>query len=412
MRLLFAKNSLVWPRSSGHDVHTFHMMKACAELGHEVSLATVVEPTAEAVAGLPLKAWFPLDDPLDNGTDQTMVIRKTALQERFRSFYGVPESQLVALARAVHSCSAEAVIVAGLDALPYFSPLPSRTIRVWYAADEWIWHHVSQIRLGYGELRLNLRDAVVKGLYERAHRRLVDRVWVVSQTERRAMRWLAGMREADVLPNGVDGVYFQPDANVTVEPRTAVFWGRLDFGPNIQALEWFGRRVWPLVRARVPDAQFTIIGFKPSDAVRRLASADGNGISLKADLEDLRDTARRHAVAVLPFVSGGGIKNKLLEAAALGLPIVCTPTAMAGLRAVQRSHLVVTSTPEQMSRAMVDLWADADRRRRIGAATREWVLEHHTWTATAREAVTALEQATKVARSQGHRVRRSQRVTG
>ena len=61
MRLLFVKEELSWPRSSGHDVHAYHMMRACAALGHDVSLATSSEPSSGAVAGLPLQALYAFD---------------------------------------------------------------------------------------------------------------------------------------------------------------------------------------------------------------------------------------------------------------------------------------------------------------------------------------------------------------
>ncbi len=390
MRLLFAKHSLSWPRSSGHDVHTFYMMKACAALGHEVALATVAEPSDGALDGLTLRARFLLDAPRSaNGLPPA-----SWLQTRYRSFYGMPAERIAALAEAAASWSADAVIVAGLDALPYF-PACSGVIRVWYAGDEWVRHHLSQLKLGDPELRSNLRDAVVKALYERAHASVLDRVWVVSDAERRAMRWVAGVRHVDVLPNGVDGDFFAP-GDESPEDRTAVFWGRLDFGPNIQALEWFCGRVWPLLRRRVPDARFTILGFQPSDAVRRLAAIDG--VSLISDLPDLRSTVRRHALVVLPFTSGGGIKNKLLEAAALGCPIVCTPLAAQGLR-TPSAPLRLASTPAQMSQEITRLWSDATCRRQLGADARAWVLEHHTWTATAKDAIEGLRESLRAQKS-------------
>src|SRR5262249_19852526 len=150
----------------------------------------------------------------------------------------------------------------------------------------------------------------------------VDRAWVVSETERRAMRWLAGIGNVDVIANGVDDDHFRP-LRVGQRPRTCVFWGRLDFGPNLQALPWFCKQVWPGPRRSPPDARFTIYGRCPTEAAGTLAQADG--IELVPDLPDLRAAVSRHQVVVLPFVSGGGIKNKLLEAAALGKAIVCTP---------------------------------------------------------------------------------------
>ncbi len=381
MRLLFVKNSLVFPRSSGHDVHTFYMMKACSALGHDVALATSSEPETPALDGLSLRQRYRLDA---HATWDGAPFPATWLQRKFRSFWGVEDRHIAALRQISADYRPDAVVVVGLDALPYF-PALSGTTRIWYAADEWLLHHLTQLQWKPGVIREHLHAAAVKGVYERAHRSVVDRAWVVSESDRRAMMMVAGIKNVDVLPNGVDSDFFRPGDEVK-EDRTAVFWGRLDFGPNIQALEWFARKVWPLVRTRVPDARFTIIGFQPTDAVRALAI---NGISLAANLRDLRGTARRHAVAMLPFVSGAGIKNKLLEAAALGLPIVATPMTARGLRG--DPPLVIAASPQDLAAALVTLWQDAPRRQQLGQAAREWVVRNHSWLETAREAMRPLE---------------------
>ncbi|MEO8071442.1 MAG: glycosyltransferase family 4 protein, partial [Acidobacteriota bacterium] len=382
MRLLFMKHALVWPRSSGHDVHTYYMMKACAELGHEVGLATAGDADPAAIAGLPLSARFALDQTPP--TTDPPLVAATSLQRKFQSYWGVPQRRVAALRTAAREMAADAVIVVGLDALSYLPELGG-VARVWYAADEWTLHHLSQVRAGSAALKDDLRAAVVKGLYERVHRGVVDRAWVVSERDRRAMRWVAGIANVDVLPNGVDGAYFAPGPEA-VEPNTAVFWGRLDFGPNIQALQWFCVNVWPKVRQQVPTGRFTIIGFQPTPEIRALAKIDG--ITLAADLPDLRTSARRHAVTVLPFVSGAGIKNKLLEAAAMGMAILCTPKTATALRGTP--PIVSASTPDQFAAALVALWKDDSRRRDIGRAARAWVLEHHTWSSVAQEAMAGL----------------------
>ena len=383
MRLLFVKHSLAWPRSSGHDVHTFHMMKACGELGHEVSLATVVPPEPPAVEGAAIREYVRLSAPVDGDADAD-ALPGTRLQHRFRSFWGVEDHWVRSLRAAVRRLSPEAVIVGGLDALPFF-PALENTIRVWYAADEWVLHHLSMLQFRRGYLMGNLKGAAVKGLYERAHRSVLDRVWVVTDRDRRAMQRVAGVRDVDVLPNGVDADIFKPGPEA-VEPRTAVFWGRLDFGPNIQALEWFCRRVWPKVLEGAPDARFTIIGFQPTPEVKALAAAPG--ISLEANMRDLRPAARRHALAVLPLVSGAGIKNKLLEAAAMGLPVVCTPLATLGLRGTPP---VVTATgAAEFANALVRTWSETDGRAARSRAIREWVTREHSWRATAEAGMAAL----------------------
>jgi polysaccharide biosynthesis protein PslH len=369
-------------------VHTFYMMKACASLGHDVALGTVTEPEGPALEGLPLKQRY----RLDGRQFKVAPFDATWLQRKFRSYWGVEDAQIAGLQRAVADFRPDAVVVVGLDALPYF-PAISGAMRIWYAADEWVLHHLSQVQLSPRTIREHVSAAAMKGVYERAHRSVIDRAWVVTEADRRAMSVVAGMREIDILPNGVDAEFFRPGTE-PVEDRTAVFWGRLDFGPNIQALEWFCRKVWPRVRQAVPDAKFTVIGFQPTDEVRRLVEAAG--VSLHANVRDLRATARRNAVAALPFVSGAGIKNKLLEAAALGLPILCTPMASRGLRG--SPPLVTASSPDEFATALVALWADAPRRAQLGTAIREWVVQNHTWTATARTAMSALaNRATEAA---------------
>ncbi len=414
MRLLFIKEALAWPRSSGHDVHCYHMMRALAELGHDVSLLTRTPPAAEALAGATLvrQRVFPSNqDSRATGT----IFHLTGLQERFRSYWGIQPAHIRAVARFAEEWRADAVVVVGLNVLPYLSGVRNAS-RVWYAADEWVLHHLSQLRaLDRGSWG-NVRDALIKGLYERAYGPLLTRIWVVTDADRRAMRWFTGQQAVDVIPNGVDGAYFQPMETVQ-ESCTCTFWGRLDFGPNIQALEWFCSRVWPEVRRNVPNARFTIYGFSPTTAVAGIAQQDG--IVVVPDLPDLRLEIARHQVVVLPFVSGGGIKNKLLEAASMGKAILCTPHACGGLRLVQtrsesglraaRSRfglapsvptmgirqlhpLLLASDPAQWGKLLITLWHDATLRQELGKAARNWVLGHHSWHAAARAALAGLAQ--------------------
>jgi glycosyltransferase involved in cell wall biosynthesis len=389
MRLLFVKDALAWPRWSGHDLHCFHMMRALAELGHEVALATVVVPMPEALAGLRLAAYWCLAD-----VAQTMIttprLRLTRLQERFRSYWGIERTHICAVAHLAGWWQADAVVTVGLNVLPYLAGIHGAR-RVWYAADEWAWHHLSLVRASDPPSWHHVRLAVVKGLYERVYAPLLDRAWVVSIADRLALRCVTGMRRIDVLPNGVDAEhYVSTDLQPSIE-RSCVFWGRLDFGPNIQAIKWFCRRVWPAVRRVAPDARLTLYGHRPSAEVRALA-ADG-GIALVPDVADLRPEVGRHAVVILPFVSGGGIKNKLLEAASMGKPILCTPRACGGLARATDLPLVIARGPRAWVRELLSLWGNPERRQRLGSAARRWVLTHHTWANAARRAVTGLEQS-------------------
>jgi glycosyltransferase involved in cell wall biosynthesis len=387
-RLLFVKEALAWPRTSGHDVHCFHMMRALQDLGHGVSLATLRRPDPEAVRGLALEHVDVLDGEAAAGENGAETLPLSKLQERFRSYWGISPQRVRRVGHLARQQKTDAVVVVGLSVLPYLGAVDG-SLRVWYAADEWAWHHLSQVRLIRPRTWGNVRQAFVKGLYERAYRSRLDRVWVVSEADRRAMRWVAGVRDLDVLPNGVDADHYAPAGSRDEVGRSCVFWGRLDFGPNIQALEWFCGRVWPVLRRQVPDARFTIYGFQPTDPVRALAGRDG--VDLIPDLPDLRPEVGRHQIVVLPFVSGGGIKNKLLEAAGMGKAIVCTPRACGGLRADGPPPLVTARSVGDWVGAVTQLWSDEGGRRRLGEQARRWVVEHHTWKAAAQTALRGLE---------------------
>jgi glycosyltransferase involved in cell wall biosynthesis len=383
---LFVKERLAWPRSSGHDVHCFYSMQALAKQGHTVALATLHDLDPHAVEDCGLTELYSLKSPVPGDPPPDVHIRFSKMQAKFRSFWGIEEEAILRVGQLAARFRADAVVVVGLNVLPYLGAV-DRAVRIWYAADEWVWHHLSLVKLtdvsSWGELK----QAAIKGWYERAYAPLLDRVWMVSTSDERAIRWVAGVKAVDVLPNGVDVNYYQP-SHVEETPRSCVFWGRLDFGPNVQALKWFGRKVWPQVRAAVPDAQLTIYGFQPTAPVMRLA-AELAGVQVIPDLPDLRSEIAKHALVVLPFVSGWGIKNKLLEAAAMGKAVVCTPRTAKGL--VAGDALVQAGRPAEWVKVLKSLWDDSPRRAALGLAARAWVEREHTWDAVARNAARGIE---------------------
>lgn len=388
MRVLFFKEAFAWPRASGHDIHAYYLARALARLGHEVGLLTLKEPSPEAIEGLPLAMHRCLgsEKPAANGFHASRLGR---LQERFRSYWGIEPAHIRAVGQAAAEFKADAVVVVGLSVLPYLVEVEG-AVRIWYAADEWVWHHLSQLRLLDRSSWGNLKEAAVKGLYEFAYGPLLDRVWVVSEGDRRAMRLVARAGAVDTITYGVDGERYHP-IDLPQAPRSCVFWGRLDFGPNIQALEWFCGRVWPEVRRAAADATFSIYGFHPTAPVVALAGRDG--IALVGDLPDLRPEVARHQVVVLPFVSGGGVKNKLLEAASMGKAIVCSRRAWGGLRTVGETPLVTAHRLGDWVRELLALWSDDERRDRLGRDARRWVVEQHSWDAAARAALAGIESS-------------------
>ena len=279
------------------------------------------------------------------------------------------------------------VVSVGLEALPYLAGLRDCT-RIWYAADEWVLHHLSQFRLLKPRTWENVRSAMVKGLYERVFASRVDRVWVVSQRDARAVKRVMGSPAVDTIVTGVDTAHFAPRSTKPL-PKSCVIWGRLDFGPNVDAIRWFASKVWPLVRQRFHDATFTVYGFNQTKEITELARTCD--FKIVPDLPDLRDAVCGHQIVVLPFVSGAGIKNKLLEAAAMGRPIVASQTAVNGLDLSQSLPFRIANSTSEWLEALTELWNDEGMRREIGGRARSWVIEHASWMTAARQVQASLD---------------------
>jgi glycosyltransferase involved in cell wall biosynthesis len=107
-------------------------------------------------------------------------------------------------------------------------------------------------------------------------------------------------------------------------------------------------------------------------------------------LPDLRPAIAAHAVAVMPFLSGSGLKNKMLEAAAMSRATVCSRAALNGLRGDTTSAFVVCRSAGEWVDAIADLWAAPERRARLGVSARAWVEANHTWRRAAQEALASL----------------------
>jgi len=377
LRLLFVKQSQSWPRSSGHDVHGFHMMQALIARGHAVSLACVEPPTDAALAGLNLASLHALRS---EGSAPRQSGVWSAWQRRFTNYFGVTDELAGSLNAILERERFDAVIVVARHLLPLLAVV-KRGARIWYPADDPAWHHLTRLKLLRPGTWPEAKRALANGLFERAFRSNFDRVWVVSPADRRAVRMITGCREVDLIPNGVDADHYRPRPVETI-PHSCCFWGRLDFGPNVDALAWFLKTVWPTVKRDHPSAAFHVFGFSPTAAVRTLARTAG--VELFPDLPDLRDEVTRRQAVVLPFVSGGGIKNKLLEAAALGMPIVCTRKSLSGTKG--EPAVKVAANPREWSAALTGLWNDAAARLALGSAAREWVVKNHTWEAAAETA--------------------------
>jgi glycosyltransferase involved in cell wall biosynthesis len=204
-----------------------------------------------------------------------------------------------------------------------------------------------------------------------------NRLAISSSVDREAFPAAGTTRQRiNVIPNGVDLDYFgfrqfEPRANLLV------FCAKLDYFPNADAALYFAQSVWPLVRSRRPELKLEIVGNRPPRSVRKL---DGRAnIRVIASVPDVRPYLGRASVALCPLRIRAGIQNKILEAMALGVPLVATSLCLPGLQVEAGKHLLVADQPGQFTAAIELLLDNPTLRQNLIAEGRAYVERQHNW---------------------------------
>jgi len=192
-----------------------------------------------------------------------------------------------------------------------------------------------------------------------------------------------------VVPNGVDTESLRPSD--TAERRNRIiFCGAMDVLMNIYAVDWFARRVFPKVRESVSNAEFWIVGRNPVSKVKALTSL--SGVQVTGRVDDVRPYYTKSKIAVAPFRYGGGTKLKVLEAMALGVPVVATPVGCQGIEVAPGKHLFKEEKEEAFAQRVVNLLQDERLRQIMAKEARRLVEERYSWHAIMGDAVKRLEQ--------------------
>jgi len=188
-----------------------------------------------------------------------------------------------------------------------------------------------------------------------------------------------GHSTIEVVPNGVDldgfGHRPGPRANSLV-----VFAGNLGYFPNVDAAITLARLIMPAIRTRVPEARLLLAGARPTRAVRRLV---GPMVELLDEPDDLAPVIASAAVTVIAMRAGSGIQNKVLEAMAVGTPVVTTARVAAAVGARHGEHVLIAEGVDEFAAATVDLFGDRDRAGTLAIAARRMVEEHYRWETSA-----------------------------
>ena len=212
-------------------------------------------------------------------------------------------------------------------------------------------------------------------LYRRA-----GRILAISPTDAEAMRTICPWGRIDLLPNGVDVNQFQPVTGCE-EPGTVAFTGAMDYPPNVDAAVWFAREVWPQILRENPQSRLLLIGRDPAPEVEALSREPS--ITVTGRVDRIEEWLARAEVVVSPLRYGTGMKNKVLEGAAMGKAMVVSPVSIEDIELAPGRELELAEGAEAFAAKVTGLLKDSAARRRLGEAARGVVETKYTWEAMA-----------------------------
>ncbi len=378
MNILYLCHRFPFPPKRGGKIRPFNMIRHLSAAGHRVTVCSLVRAEDEGVEGqgiaphceafemarvhnpvqfLRMIVRLPLTTPSSMG-----YFYSPALRARVDALLSSRRWDLI----FVH-CSSVAQYVEHVQDIPKILDFGDMDSQKWL---EYANYKPFPLSLGYQLEGYKMLAA---------EKRLARRFDICTATTRAEWETLDGYgtgAATDWFPNGVDAEFFSPGEQ-PYDADTVSFIGRMDYYPNQECMARFCADVWPLLRAQRPAMKLLIIGADPSPQMRQLGELPG--VTVTGSVPDVRPYVRQSAVMVAPLAIARGTQNKILEAMAMGVPVVTSSCAAGGVDAEDGAHLLVADTPQEIVAAILRVAGDAQERERLARAGRERMLSHHAW---------------------------------
>lgn len=378
MNILYICHRFPYPPNRGGKIRPFNTIRHMTQRGHRVYVGSVTRSEAEAskIQGISAHCEKYHAEPVQAWRQNLRTVSRlpTLAPSSFGYFYSrglaakvqqwlrdVPFDLIF-----VH-CSSVAQYVSGVTGIPKILDFGDM--------DSQKWLDYSRFRAFPLSLGFWLEGVKLERI-EKQLARSFDFCTTTTRAELDTLNSYGTGAETGWFPNGVDSSIFSPAENA-YEPHTLSFIGRMDYYPNQECMINFCHNTLPLLRVQIPNVRLLIIGASPPPHIQRLAELPG--VTVTGSVPDVRPYVHRSAVMVAPLNVARGTQNKILEAMAMGVPVVSSHLATRGVDCVEGEHQLSASTPQEYTAAILRVLRDPAERARLGAAGRQFVLSHHSW---------------------------------
>ncbi len=219
-------------------------------------------------------------------------------------------------------------------------------------------------------------------------------VLAVSEQDQQALREVAGESALiEIVPITVDAEHFQPIWEArNPQPNRLLTIGTMFWLPNSEGVSWWLRQGYEHLRRLCPNVTYDVVGARPPHTLQMLAGRHA-GVHLHGYVADVTPFWTSTGALAVPLLSGGGVRVKILEAMAIGIPVISTTIGCEGLAVRNGEHLLVADNPEAFARACATVLRDKELALHLARNARQLILEQY----DAKVALRALDSAYKLA---------------
>jgi polysaccharide biosynthesis protein PslH len=377
MNILYVTHRIPYPPTKGDKIRAFHQIRELARR-HAVHLACGIDARDDA-GGLKSLEGYCASIEAAPSSRAAVRLRAARAMLRGRSHTAFAhasrwlEQQIIRHRRRVRFDAILVATVAAAETVRRITDIPKALDFVDLVSG--LWEQTAAYR-SFPASWLHRLECRRLARYELEVARAFDCSIFASEAEAQAFRRRGGEAPVEVVGNGVDLEYFAPPGAGPSSPAV-VFTGTMDYFPNVDAVLYFSRAVLPRIQAVVPDTHFWVVGRDPTGPVQALARL--GQVTVTGPVPDVRGHLGCAAVAVAPFRVARGVQNKILEAMAMGIPVVATSVALEGLGVTDGDGARRADDPETFAREVLALLRDPAWRQRCSLNARRYVERDHRW---------------------------------